>query len=528
MNLQQNIFSLSLHAMANPCSISTFPYPDLPGASFLSGTAVPITNFSIATIQNDSHLAANITSLDFCNVTLTYTHPGQNDTLNVKIYLPSSSTWNGRFLGTGGGGYATGGFDSSLTYPVSEGYVAAGTDGGHYTDDSPAAVLSAQNWALVSPGNVNLYLLQDFASVALNEMTIIGKSITASYYGKKADYSYWNGCSTGGRQGMMMAQRFPDGYNGILAAAPAINWVQFVVAEYWPQFIMNLLGVYPSACELEGITAAAIEACDKLDGVIDGLLSAPSLCKFKANETVGKTVSCADGSSLTISKEAAEVAQASWDGPTTDDGKFLWYGFNPSSPLSPGIAGTTCTNGNTNCTGSPFQISSDWISLFVLKNASYPLQNLTRKEYTRIFHDSVQQFASIIGTSDADLSEFKATGGKIISWHGLADQLIFPNGTSSYYEKVEKLDRNVRDFYRYFEAPGVQHCAGGNGPYPLDALGALVNWVEEGKAPDVLAAKSVGMGHATIERDLCVWPLVAKYLGGDPKVKGSFECREAF
>ncbi|ESZ94426.1 feruloyl esterase B precursor [Sclerotinia borealis F-4128] len=519
------------NTMNNTCDISTFPYPHLPGASFLHGTAVPVVNYTTTTPEANSHLAT-ITSLDFCNVTLTYTHPGQNDSINVKIFLPSSSTWNGRFLGTGGGSMATGGFDSAIAIAVSEGYAAAGTDGGHTEDEGmDSSVMS--DWAVISPGNVNLYLLQDFASVSLNDMAIVGKAITASYYGKEPDYSYWNGCSQGGRQGMMMAQRYPEAFNGILAGAPAINWSQLMVADYWPPFVMHMLGIYPSVCELDGITAAAIAACDGLDGVIDGIVSAPGLCTFQANETIGRNVTCADESSVYISDGAAKIAQAAWDGPTSDDGSFLWYGLNPSSPLSIpfsiGIAMTTCTSPNTNCTATPFPLSSDWITLFVLKNASFPLENITHKEYTRIFHSSIQEFASIIGTSDTDLSAYKETGGKIISWHGLADHVISSNGTLDYYSKVQERDANVRDFYRFFEAPGVQHCGDGNGPFPEAALGALVSWVEKGIAPNVLAAKSLpGVDGSVVERNLCVWPLVAAYLGGDPMVASSFECRESF
>ncbi|KAJ8060663.1 hypothetical protein OCU04_010971 [Sclerotinia nivalis] len=513
--------------MTTPCSLSTIPYPYLPGTSFLFGTAIPITNYSIETPQTDSHFAANLTSLDFCNVTLTYTHPGQDDIINVKIFLPSPETWNGRFVGTGGGGFATGGFDSSMAVPISEGYAAAGTDGGHYSDESGlgSSELPTANWALLPSGNINLYHLQDFASVGLNEMTIIGKAVAASYYGKNPDYSYWNGCSTGGRQGMMMAQRYPEGYNGILAAAPAINWVKFVVAEYWAQFVMNTLGVYSSPCEFDGITAAATEACDGIDGVVDGIVSMPGLCKFQANETIGKEFTCSDGSSVTISEAAAKVAQASWDGPRTSDGKFLWYGIHPSSNLG-ALAATTCTDGNTNCTGIPFQMPVDWINLFIHKNTTYPLQTITHKQFDRIFHASIQQFTSIIGTSDADLSEFRDAGGKLLSWHGLADQLIFPNGTSSYYEKVQALDENVRDYYRYFEAPGVGHCAGGNGPFPFEAFKALVDWVERGEAPEILKARSLpGVNGTVVERNLCLYPLVAKYVGGDPMVASSFVCR---
>lgn len=478
--------------MASPCNISTIPYPDLPGASFLSGTAIPVLNYTATVAPLNQASNVNITSLDFCNVTLTYTHPGQNDTINVKIYLPSSSSsWNGRFMGTGGGGFDTGGLDGSMMTPVSEGYVAAGTDGGHYVD-GPSA-LYATNWAQVSPGNVNLYLLQDFASVSLNEMTMIGKSVVASYYGRNSDYSYWNGCSTGGRQGYMMAQRYPEGYDGILAGAPGINWANMLPSLYWPQFIMNQLGVYPSSCEIDAITAAGTQACDGLDGVTDGIVSAPELCAFQANSTVGRNVSCSDGSNLIISSAAAQVAQAAWDGPF------------------------------------PVPFSVDWINLFVVKNASFPLSNITQKDFARITHSSIQQYDSIIGTADPDLSAFKEAGGKLLSWHGSSDQVVPPRGSAKYYREVEQRDANVRDYYRLFEAPGVQHCSGGKGPYPVDMMGALIKWVEEGVAPDVLTARTTAKVNETvIERNLCQYPLVQKYVGGDSNVASSFVCSLEF
>ncbi|KAF7939337.1 uncharacterized protein EAE97_007417 [Botrytis byssoidea] len=467
--------------MASPCNISTIPYPDLPGASFLSGTAVPVLNYTGSITPLNQAILANITSLDFCNVTLTYTHPGQNDTINVKIYLPSSSSssWNGRFMATGGSGFDTGYYETYMIPPVADGYVTAGTDGGHFVDndDVDTTAFYTSNWAQVSPGNVNLYLLQDFASAALNDMTIIGKSVASSYYGKNPGYSYWNGCSTGGRQAMMMAQRYPEGYDGILAGAPAINWAEFIPALYWPQFIMNQLGGYPN------------------------------------------------GSAAIITSEVAMVAQAAWEGPRAEDGSFVWYGLNPSCPLSTGTATTLCTDGNANCTGVPIPLPSEWINRFVVNNASFSLDNVTQQEFARLIHSSVQQYASIIGTADPDLSAFKETGGKILPWHGLSDQLIPSLGTEKYYGEVEQRDENVRDFYRLFEAPGVQHCSGGNSPYPVDLMGALVQWVEQGVAPDVLAARTTPTGNTTvIERNLCPYPLVQKYVGGDSNVASSFVC----
>jgi hypothetical protein len=151
---------------------------------------------------------------------------------------------------------------------VARGYAVASTDAGHTILGDPIAVVArAGNWALASPGNVDWTLLQDFASVALDDMTHLGSAVAATFYGKKPKYSYWNGCSTGGRQGLMQAQRYPRNYHGILAAAPAINWASFVPSELWGQLLMAQEKYWPPPCELLAITKAAIEACDELDGV---------------------------------------------------------------------------------------------------------------------------------------------------------------------------------------------------------------------------------------------------------------------
>lgn len=231
------------HPVDHRCVASSIPYPNVFGTEILSLSAAPVTNYSLALPQADQHFALDLTGLDFCNVTVQYTHPKQGDSINVHVWLPFGQ-WNGRFMGTGGGGYATESGPMSLSYAVSQGYSAVATDGGH-ASDSP---FSASSWALSSPGNVDWVLLQDFAAVALDDAASIGKAVTTSFYGTAPKYSYWSGCSTGGRQGLMMAQRYPTQYDGIMAAAPAINWASFVVASYWAQLVMNQLGL----CEREG------------------------------------------------------------------------------------------------------------------------------------------------------------------------------------------------------------------------------------------------------------------------------------
>jgi hypothetical protein len=518
--MQAALLLLPTLAEALTCSTSGISAPSLFGAQILSMTASPVNNFT-GTVDPTNGFAVNVTGLDFCNITVTYTHPGENDTINVFVLLPSN--WTGRFQGVGGGGWVTG-TPQDLIGSASLGYAAASTDGGHTTNGAA----TASSWAQVSPGNVNYYLLNDFASVSLNDMTIIGKQITESYYGQQISFSYWNGCSTGGRQGLMQAQRYPTNYDGILANSPAINWGQLNLAQFWPQFFMNLLGYYPSPCELNGITAAAITACDGLDGVLDGIISRPDLCLFNASSVVGQEVTCPNNSTLNITANGAKVAEAMWTGPFSSSGKRLWYGYIPGSSFQ-GVAVTVCPEGgNTNCTASPFSIATDWISLFVTRNASLDVSALTLEQFSDIFHASVDQFTSSIGTNNPDLTEFKNAGGKMITWHGFADQLITSESTIDYYSRVQNLDANVRDYYRFFPAPGVMHCGGGLGAFPGFALSQLVQWVESGTAPGTLQAVGVAANGTVSNLALCPWPLVSAYHGGNTSVADSYSCVERF
>ena len=487
------------------CSPSTFPYPEIDGLTIKHISAVVVENLTFNGTASGDIPAVNITNLAFCNTTVTYTHIGQNDSISVQTWLPLRK-WNGRFQGAGGGGFATGNPDTSHPVPVHQGFAVASTDGSHYGTNPDA-------WALNSTGQVDFQLLEDFAYLSLHELAVIGKLITTTFYGKAPCHSYWNGCSTGGRQGLMLAQRYPMDFDGIVALAPAINWPTFIVAEYYPQFIMNQLGIYPPDCEFDAITAAAIVACDGLDGVLDGAISAPGLCTFDPHVLVNTSIPCpAKGTNQTITTAAATIALEAWRGPFSSNGTREWFGLSPDAPLT-ALSGTNCTTtSNTSSTcalGQPFPIAQQWISLFLLENPSANLTTLTRDQYTSLFQLARDKFQSIIGTAKPDLSAFKAAGGKLLTWHGLADPLIFPNGTNTYYSNVLKKDKRAQDFYRYFVAPGTGHCAPGPGAYPQGALESVIRWVERGVAPDTLTA--VGSDGL---RSLFPWPLVEKNIGG--------------
>lgn len=203
-------------ARAASCEASTFQSLSLPRIEVLS-----VDTF------------VNTTGRDFCQLTVHYTHPGQNDTVNTLIGLPFD--WNERFQMIGGGGWATG-YDVNLFAAVNDGYSSSTTDGGH-DNDTPAA-----EWGLVSEGNINWSLFWNFAVDTLDEGAALGKLATELYYGTPPKYSYWTGCSTGGRQGHIMAQQHPEHFDGILAGAPAINWQRFVAQAFWGALTANLLG----------------------------------------------------------------------------------------------------------------------------------------------------------------------------------------------------------------------------------------------------------------------------------------------
>ena len=422
---------------ASLCAPSTFTFPDLFGAQILSLNANLVTNFSesVNKAYFFNHPSTTVENATFCNVTVSYTHPGQDDHINVAAWLPVG-TWNERMQAVGGGGWVAGGTNfflsvSAMAGAMGSGYATITTDAGLASTNEGAAN-DASSWALLSPGNVNLYNLQNLASVSLNDEAIIGKSLINDFYGKPPKYSYWSGCSQGGRQGLMLAQRYPKVYDGIAAAAPAANWNSFFTGVFWPQLVMDLAGEYPHGCELDELTAAAILACDGLDGVVDGLVSNIKACDFDPFTLVGTEFNCTTtGTNIKISQIAAEVANSTWAGPRTADGRFLWYGPNIGADLSGTLTGqalvsTTCATNGT-CVGDPNALGTQWITLFIEKNPDFNLGSMTHEQFDEIVHAGWQQYHSIIDTDDADLSGFKAAGGKMMTYHGLVrDSYLSP------------------------------------------------------------------------------------------------------
>ncbi|GAA2024605.1 tannase/feruloyl esterase family alpha/beta hydrolase [Catenulispora yoronensis] len=449
-----------------------------------------------------------------CEVTVGLTHPGGGDHAKVQVWLPDAG-WNGRFLAVGGAAYQAGDLGAVATQ-VKAGYAVATTDAGV----SNGLDVS---WALKADGSLNQTLLENFSSRSVHEMSVVAKQVIATGYRHAASYSYFNGCSTGGRQGYMEAQQYPTDFDGINADAPGINWDQFEVATLWPQVVMNEAKTYPTACEFDAFNAAAIKSCDKLDGLVDGLISDPGKCDFDPRRLVGTTVVC-DGKQVTITAADAAVVRKIWDGPRDTNGKRLWYGLPVGATFNYLAASQPDGNGGT--VGSPFFVPSVWVSTFVKQDPAFNTANLTYAQYDRIFQQARAKFDAEIGTRDADLSAFRNAGGKLITWHGDSDQLIPTAGTIDYRQRVEARmggSKKVDDFYRVFLAPGTAHC-GLVGGSTVDDLSALTAWVEQGKAPAVLHATLTTADQKNVQRDLCRYPMVSHYTGGDPAKAGSFRC----
>ena len=269
-----------------------------------------------------------------CRVTATVTHPPAGDRIKIFIGLPLKS-WNGRFQGVGGGGFS-GGNANAIRQPLSAGYAAGATDTGHEGGSG--------SFALDASGRLNWHAVRDNAYLGIHEMTVIGKALTAEFYGKAPRYAYFNGCSTGGRQGLSEAQRYPADYDGILSGAPAINWPKLHVEQLWGHAGDARSEALRSACaSSRRRPLRRSRRATAIDGVKDGVLEDPRRCKFDPTALVGKVPNACDA----ITEADASVIRRIWEGPKRRDGSFLWYGL----PRGAGFA--LSATGGTPLTGAP-------------------------------------------------------------------------------------------------------------------------------------------------------------------------------
>jgi hypothetical protein len=462
------------------------------------------------------------------------TRPSKDSEIRLQVWLPVSG-WNGKYLQVGNGGWAGQINQGAMADPLRRGYAVAATDDGH-TSAVPGAA-----WAVGHPEK-----LIDFGHRAVHETSIQAKAIVRAFFGRDADRSYFSGCSDGGREALMEAQRYPEDFNGIIAGAPANDWSHLFTGFVWNEQALAETPI-PSA-KLPVIQNAVVAACDALDGVKDGLIEDPRACKFDPASLLCKATDTPD---CLTEGQVASLRKIYSGAKNPHTGKQIFPGW----PV-----GTEAVQGGW----SPWILPPGLQSSFGNSYYGQAVFEQSNWDFRTLNFDTDVEFGDakagpLLNATNPDLRSFRDNGGKLIQYHGWGDAAISPLSSIEYYEKVGAfLDRfpdarrendarreqtEPTDFYRLFLVPGMGHCGGGIGPNDFgnavnstragaehNILTALEAWVERDTAP----AKLVGSGRAvddptrTLTRPLCPYPQTAHYRGaGDPNVAENFACANA-
>ena len=436
----------------------------------------------------------------FCEVSATLS-PVAGSHIGVVYRLPHQ--WNGKLLGLGGGGWAGNVRLAAAAPGLARGYATAQTDGGH-----PGTGVWDTAWTS-EPQAVT-----DFAWRAIHEMTVAGKELVRLRYGRTQAKAYYQGCSTGGRQGLMEAQRFPDDYDGIIAGAPV-----YTLQVQSSAILRNRLfggGNGFTVATLKLVNDAVLKACDKADGAADGILADPRRCAWDP-----ATLACAKGATATAScLTAGQVAtlrkayagerapDGSWAAlPLQRGGEMGWSRF-----IDAAGTGVDTTRGGGMMGLKDLLFGTRAIDMTALTAADVPSARASA-------------FAKSYEAADPDLRRFMAHRGKLILWHGWSDPGPSPINTIAYYDQVRGKDaKSSAANVRLFLNPGVEHCGGGPGADQPDTLTALEAWIEQGKAPAIVLATRADK---SLSRPLCPYPSRPRYDGnGDLALAASFRCDE--
>jgi tannase/feruloyl esterase len=532
----------------------------------------------------------------YCLVVLSYSSTPPNDPTpqNITIYvgLPLNSldggttgstvdpafnfvtvegNWNGRTEGQGGGG-CTGNNNVNSAGAVANGFVGSGTDGGHGNPTDDPGNTCQQG--VLSLGQLNTQYIADWVYNAPQQEVLWSKKVAKLYYGRAPLYNYWNGCSTGGHQGYALAQTLAGELDGILANAPAMYWTRFQTAQMWGQIAMfDIAHEVIAGGKLAAVQNAAIAACDKNDGVVDGIIDDPRTCTFSAKANIcGAAGAPAAPNCLTATE--ADAVDVMWDGPRNDSGKRIWFPIDRGTDFQ-------FWDGNVPFGLAPVQFGWDLENPAYYNAGSFPgsypgfwgnvaLNSTTQPAGAVTTYAAVAQAGSnnVADLTDTfgDLDEFKESGGKMVTVVGANDGLIMPRGVINYYRVMaaryadgsghdpliaarfgdgddhDSHDRfrGVQKFFRLFHAPGVNHCGLGIlnhaslGPWPQQGadFNAVINWVEKDVAPsqvsgagNTAAPAFIPGSPTTLTRPLCPYPQTAVYNGsGNINDAANWQC----
>ena len=432
----------------------------------------------------------------FCRVEATL-RPVPGSEIGIELWMPSREDWNGKYLAVGNGAFAGSISRNALLDPLRRGYAASSTDTGH-----------------TSPGGdfaLDPEPLTDFAYRAVHEMAVESKRLVAAYYGEDTRYSFFSGCSTGGRQALAAAQRFPTDFDGIVAGAPANYTTHLQGAQIWMSRVGRTgdrMPIPPQKLQL--INDAVLNACDTLDGVEDRVIENPPMCRF---DPAALTCTGADGDSCLTAPEVRTL-DALYQGPVDSSGE----------PIFPGSA-MGGERGWGQMTGpEPMSLARDVYRYMVFADESWEVETFDAGR-------DIGRGAAVIGplmdAINPDLGPFVDNGGKLLLYHGWADPGITPYSTVEYYRSVVETmgARATGPAVRLFMVPGMGHCRGGEGPDTFDALEIIDGWVTGGEAPDRIVASRIRDGQVDRTRPLCPYPQVARYDGtGSTDRAENFSC----
>lgn len=538
-------------SLSDICS-ETFAKSALPDDGFIQGltldpSSVQTTLVSNATFESEWYPTG---TADYCNLTFAYSHDGiQDDVVHVSYWLPAPDKFQNRYVSTGGGGLAINSGNQYSPSGLIVGAVSGITDGGFGSFDT--------QWNkvfLLANGTINWQSVYMFGYQAHHELALLGKELARNIYDVPEDskvYSYYQGCSEGGREGWSQVQRFADQFDGAAIGAPAFRYGQQQVNHLFGNVIEQTLDYYPPSCELDKILNLTITACDGLDGRKDGIVSRSDLCKlqFDLDDTVGTPYSC-EASEATgppgglrarqfpqastpaqegeITAEGVEVVKTFLDGLHDSEGRRVYLNYQPGSSFSDASASY---DEETDTWG--LRVSSlggEWVARYLqLQDASTltSLDNITYNTLKEWMVYGMNKYADSLQTTHPNLGDFKAAGGKVIHVHGESDDSIPAGSSVHYYDSVRSVmfpDMSynesvsaVDDFYRLFLVPGGAHCGSNSnqpgGGWPQTTLQAVIDWVENEVAPETLS------GTDKIDT-ICRWPLRPLWSGNGT----SFDC----
>jgi hypothetical protein len=446
--------------------------------------------------------------------------------------------WNGKYEQVGNGGWAGAIPVSALIEPLRRGYAAAGTDDGHVGG-------GGASWAIGHPEK-----LIDFGYRAVHETNLQAQALIRAFYGKDASLSYFVGCSDGGREALMEAQRYPEDFKGIIAGAPASFWSHLFTGFVWnEQALLKDPASSIPAAKLPVIQKAVLAVCDKLGGVKDGLIEDPRACHFDPQVLLCKG---ADGQDCLTAPQIQALSKI-YAGPKNPrTGTQIFPGYPPGTESVPGTWAAWIIPSPQ---GTAIQASfgNSYYGQAVFEKPEWDFRALNFDSDVA-FGD--EKAGPILNALNPDLRSFRANGGKLIQYHGWGDPAISPLSSIEYYESVRSFlgkyqdprsdsSKPVQDFYRLFMVPGMGHCGGGLGPNSFgnagrgpapgttdperDIVSALDRWVEKGVSPDHIIGSGTVAGDSSkkMTRPLCPYPQVAQYKGtGDSNDASSFACKE--